>query len=230
MSYVLGYFVADGAMIKNRRGAHFIEFSSVDRYLIEKVKEVLESSHTISERVKKKKHWKQVYRLQIGSKDMFEDLTNLGFSQNKSLTMTFPEIPPKYISDFVRGYFDGDGGVYFKKYQPKDRPNPRWVFQSRFISGSKVFLEELLSRIQQHGVKGGCIVQKQGGYEIILSHHDSVALFKLMYNNALDQIYLKRKFDVFTKAIETLYGGVAQLVEHPLVTRKVAGSSPVAPA
>ena len=33
MAYVLGYFAADGCMIKNKRGAHYIEFTSIDKRL-----------------------------------------------------------------------------------------------------------------------------------------------------------------------------------------------------
>ena len=38
MAYVLGFFTADGNMIKNKRGSHFIEFYSTDRDIIEKIK------------------------------------------------------------------------------------------------------------------------------------------------------------------------------------------------
>ncbi len=34
MAYVLGYFAADGSMIQNKRGGHFIEFTSTDAVLI----------------------------------------------------------------------------------------------------------------------------------------------------------------------------------------------------
>jgi hypothetical protein len=30
MAYVLGFFTADGNMLKNKRGAHFIEFNTTD--------------------------------------------------------------------------------------------------------------------------------------------------------------------------------------------------------
>ena len=50
MAYVLGYFAADGAMIKNKRGAHFIEFHSTDKELIVSVRRVLHSDHKIGVR------------------------------------------------------------------------------------------------------------------------------------------------------------------------------------
>ena len=211
MAYVLGYFAADGSMIKNNRGAHFIEFNSTDKYLISVVRKLLDSNHKISTRISHKKEWKNIYRLQIGSKVLFDDITKFGFHQNKSLTMRFPDIPPSFVGDFIRGYFDGDGGVYFRKYAPKDRPNPRWVFQARFTSGSKEFLLQLHIALKERGIVGGYMNKKKRGYDLVLSHRDSVALSGLMYHNALDHAYLKRKFNVFVRAINTLYGGVAQI-------------------
>jgi len=38
MAYVLGFFAADGNMLKNRRGAHFMEFTSTDKDIIVKIR------------------------------------------------------------------------------------------------------------------------------------------------------------------------------------------------
>jgi intein-encoded DNA endonuclease-like protein len=206
MAYVLGFFVADGTMIKNNRGAHFIEFYITDKDILMRMREVLNSNHKVSVR-NRKKGWKLGYRLQIGSKEIFNDLTNLGFTQNKSKKLLFPNIPVKYLSHFVRGYFDGDGCIYFKKHKAKDRINPRWVFSSRFTSGSKDFLQTLHSELKKHGLKKGFIVNKKSGYDLVFSHKDSLALYRLMYNNISNQLFLERKYKIFQKAIETLYMG-----------------------
>lgn len=207
MAYVLGFFAADGSMISNNRGAHFIEFMSTDKELIILVKECLESGHKITTRIRNPKH-KPSHRIQIGSKSMFNDLQRLGFCQAKSLVLSWPKIPKKYQPDFVRGYFDGDGGVYFKRYLCKDRKNPRWVFMSRFTSGSLGFLKSLHQILKKDAnVNGGFIVTKakQKGFDLVFSHHDSVALYWYMYHNA-PRIYLKRKYSMFQKALTTLYG------------------------
>ena len=38
-----------------------------------------------------------------------------GLTPKKSHTMKLPDIPDAYFFHFVRGYFDGDGGVYHYK-------------------------------------------------------------------------------------------------------------------
>lgn len=204
MAYVLGFFAADGSMIQNNRGAHFIEFYVTDRQILMDIRQALGSNHKVGIR-KRDEKWKTGYRLQIGSKEYFHDLTRLGFSQKKSKTLVFPKVPSEYLEDFVRGYFDGDGCVYFRRHKVKGRKTPVWVFTTRFTSGSRAFLETIHSILLKNIVRGGFILNKQRGYELVFSRKDSIALYNLMYHNS-PRIYLKRKYRMFRKAIETLYG------------------------
>lgn len=207
MAYVLGFFAADGCMIKNNRGGHFIEFHITDRNLLFSIRRAMKSNHKISVRIGNPWH-KTGYRIQIGSKDIYYDLHALGFTSRKSLKLRLPKIPSKYFGDFVRGYFDGDGCIYFKKHRVKDRKIPRYVFATRFTCGNRSFFVSLLRVLRTRGLSKGFIVKKyNSGYELVFSHHDSVALYRIMYNNLRDSdIYLARKYALFTHAIETLYG------------------------
>lgn len=206
MAYVLGFFAADGNMLRNNRGAHFVEFQITDKQILFDIRRLVGSNHKITARTRGPR-WKTNYRLQLGSKEWFFDLQKLGFTPAKSNTLKLPQIPESLLAHFVRGYFDGDGGVYFKRHKTKDRKNPRWVFCSRFTSGSRKFLQDLLLVLRRRCIKGGFInVKSQNkGFDLVLSHHDSVALCYLMYNNA-PCIYLKRKYKTFQKALKTLYG------------------------
>ncbi|OGZ08355.1 MAG: hypothetical protein A3C93_02705 [Candidatus Lloydbacteria bacterium RIFCSPHIGHO2_02_FULL_54_17] len=209
MAYVLGFFAADGSMLKNSRGAHFIEFHITDREVLVNIKKALASNHKIAKQGRRKGH-SALFRIQIGSKEMFGDLRKFGFTQAKSKKMRLPKIPGKYLGDFVRGYFDGDGCVYFKKHKVKDRKRMRWVFSSRFTSGSRGFLLDLHGALRKI-VNGGFIMakkkqQKVSGHELVFSHRDSLALFKFMYNNGTCNHFLKRKYRLFKRAVETLYG------------------------
>src|SRR5581483_11404816 len=82
MAYVLGFFAANGNMIKNRRGGRFIAFYTKDRDLIVRVRRSLGSDHAIGE----KGPLQSCYQLQIGSKEMFNDLISLGMCPKKSST------------------------------------------------------------------------------------------------------------------------------------------------
>ena len=215
MAYVLGFFAADGNMIKNRRGAHFVAFYSNDRKLIADVRSALGSNHKIGKRIYKAT-WSATYQLQIGSKEIFTDLLSLRMKPAKSQTLCLPSVPPKFQGDFVRGYFDGDGCIYFKKHWVKARKKSKWIFTTRFTSGSRSLLASLLRLLRNRGLERGFIVEKykKSGYELIFSHRDSVALFRFMYDTVSDNgLYLARKYEKYQLAIRTLYGkyaGVAQ--------------------
>ena len=75
---------------------------------------------------------------------MYADLTSLGGRKQKSKTIKFPYVPSKFLRDFIRGYFDGDGSVFFVKYiRTKDKRLTREL-RTNFTSVSRKFLEELM--------------------------------------------------------------------------------------
>ncbi len=204
MAYVLGFFAADGNMSLHSNGGRYIEFTSCDNELIKKVRQLMNSNHKISSRVRSVEH-KTAYRIQIGSAVFYKDLISLGMTPHKSLTIKFPKIPTNYLSDFVRGYFDGDGCVYFRKNWAKDRRKTRWVFQTRFTSGSKDFLESLHKILKNNKIcKGGYLYNKKGCCELVFSHHDGLALFQFLYDNVPAEMYLERKYNTFQKAFKVL--------------------------
>jgi len=197
MAYVLGYFAADGSMLKNNRGACFIEFKSIDKNLVEKVKVLLNSNHRISARNWPEK-WSTIYRLQIGSKDIYADLLTLGFTQTKSCTMVFPQIPIQFISHFVRGYFDGDGHVSISEYNRSGRKKKSKTIISGFTSGSKDFLKNLHKILKRYAnILGGSLYYKEA-YRLSFSVQDSKRLQTFLYKNAYN-LCLSRKRKVFEK-------------------------------
>ena len=205
MAYVLGFFAADGSMIKNNRGAHFIEFTIIDRIVLEVIRSTIGSTHKIKTRERNKGVWKTQYRLQIGSKEWFKDLLQLGLTPNKSNTIKFPDVPKRYLGDFVRGYFDGDGCVYFRQHWSKEKGKKIWVFTTLFTSGSRIFLEDLHAILLKFGVKGGHISKKNRGYDLVFSRHDSLALYRLMYHTGkVTNMFLPRKRKKLEKAIKIL--------------------------
>ncbi len=204
MAYVLGFFAADGSMVKNNRGAHYIEFQITDKCILQKIRASVGSTHVISEKKQYNKNHKKLYRIQIGSKEICNDLVSLGFTPAKTHNMSWPDIPNEFTGDFIRGYFDGDGNVYFRKHFAKDRQKERWVFSSGFTSGCRDFLESLLLVLRTNGIKGGFICDKERGCELTLSHRDSLALYSLMYNNGDCSLCLIRKKEIFEKAMRTL--------------------------
>jgi intein-encoded DNA endonuclease-like protein len=111
----------------------------------------------------------------------------------------FPLVPKKYLSDFVRGYFDGDGNVYIYRYQRKDRQSKVSISLSAgFTSGSVLFLEELQNKLKQYALlEGGSLHYRSRAYRLYYSTSDSKRLYEFMYG--MSKIYLARKKNIFEK-------------------------------
>jgi intein-encoded DNA endonuclease-like protein len=153
MAYVLGFLFADGNIIKTKRKTYFISIYSSDEDLLGAMRECMRSNHKISLR---KSLSGSVYRIQIGSKGLFNDLVKKGLTPNKSRRMRMPRIPKRYFGDFVRGYFDGDGNVWVG-FLNKKRENPTYVITTSFTCASKAFLQSLQAGLIKEGVRGGSV-------------------------------------------------------------------------
>jgi len=200
MAYVLGFFMADGSIDINPRGSHYLSIQICDKELLESIKEALGSNHKISIR-KGFENENDKYRLQIGRKEMFQDLIKLGVNQQKAYTMKMPNVPKKYFGDFVRGYFDGDGNVW-SGFVHKERKTQTLVIHTVFTSCSQNFLNSLHNRILKNGILGGCISCKKNAFCLKYSINDSLKLYKIMYNGLDNSLFLSRKKSRFEKFIK----------------------------
>ncbi len=216
MAYILGFFAADGNIIRTKRGTHYISFCSADYETLKDIKDALQSSHLIAAR---KTETGCVYRLQIGSKIMYSDLVTLGFVDCKSNRMLMPNIPVKYRSDFIRGYFDGDGNVWVG-LQNKKRLIPTMAIQVAFTSGSHGFLEGLLILIRTFGIKKGSIFNSKtkNFSRLQFSTKDALKLGEIMYNGQ-SKLFLQRKKLRFEEFKSQRTAVVAQLVRAPACRR-----------
>ena len=198
MAYVLGFLYADGNIIFTKRATWFWSLQINDKEILEKIKQVIDSSHIISKK-KRYNNQGQSYRLQVGSKEMCADLMCLGLTERKSKTILWPKVPRKYFSDFLRGYFDGDGGVWVG-FKNKKRLHKIYVISTSFTSGSREFLVALKEILFRYGILGGSLVKKERGFDLKYSIKDSLNLYKIMYNDKCT-LFLKRKKDKFESYI-----------------------------
>ena len=200
MAYVLGFFAADGYITVNKRGGQFWCIDIVDKKLIELIREKINADHKISVRKRHKNKYTS-YRLQIGSIEMCDDLRNLGFNERKTKSLAVPHVPDKYFSDFVRGYFDGDGHVWVGTIN-QQRKIPHTVIQTMFTSCSKKFLESLNSLLVYRGITKGRVSKGKGNYyRLAYSVSGSLKLYDFMYNSHIlkNGLFLERKKSVFEK-------------------------------
>lgn len=204
MAYVLGYFAADGCMFVNPRGSRYISFSSTDREILEKIKRMLKSKHKIALRKRYNENWKDSYSIQIGSKEMYNDLIELRFKPNKEDRLKLPVVPKEYISHFIRGYFDGDGGISCGYFRRRDRHNNMTPYISTcFAHANLSFLKKVSNILRNNACMGKGYLDKKTKH-LNYSKLDSKNLFYYMYKGASKAQYLERKYNRFQEAFKLM--------------------------
>ncbi|MFA6550174.1 MAG: LAGLIDADG family homing endonuclease [Candidatus Gracilibacteria bacterium] len=197
MAYILGFFAADGSMYVNPRISKYIVFYSTDKEILWKMKSILCVKQKIGILKRdpiKYPNWKLCYRLQIGDKSLFDIFLKLGFTPNKSKSLKYPNVPKKYIKDFIRGYFDGDGFSCFSRYHRKDRNSTGKIISSGFVCGNKDFLLSIKSALEASAnICGGTLCSHARAYNLTFSIKNSAKLFNFMYNGVAPRLYLSRK-------------------------------------
>lgn len=189
MAYVLGLIATDGCV--SRSGA--VSLCINDKELLEKVKNIMGSAHTI----KYYGHQEGLYSLNFSRQKLCADLNRLGVYPNKSLTIRFPDVPDAFLIDFIRGVFDGDGSVFFEKRSPK------LPLRASFISSSKDFIETLERKLHTLGLPKRAIYQHKTkntvSYMIRYAHADSIILFNILYsqNTVKNGLFLAQKHNKF---------------------------------
>ena len=124
-SYWLGFLAADGCVhvMKRKRLNQSPQFSlslsqSIkDKRVLELFKEHLEATYLVHSRKREQKGKEREFvRIRITSKNLCKDLINKGVVPRKTLILKPPKnIPDSLIHHWIRGYFDGDGCISFRK-------------------------------------------------------------------------------------------------------------------
>ena len=121
-AYWLGFLYADGCinrLYRNEKLSNMnleIGLCKEDTEHLNKFSRCIESNVPIKNKINTYKgHKYESSRLIICSKKMCYDLWDKGCTPQKTYTIKFPDnniVPDKFIRDFIRGYFDGDGCIY----------------------------------------------------------------------------------------------------------------------
>ena len=190
MAYVLGFILADGCIIEGtykgysdslKLGVH-----KKDIDILEKIKQQFTSEHKIS-------LGKEAAHLGIASQIIVDDLKKLSIGYRKSLRENIPNVPKKYVRDFIRGIVDGDGSIHFDK---RNYPtlsvcggkNTITFLQNHFMSKFNIY-SKITGVKKEHG---------QFLFYIAYRANSAKTLIKYLYENAT--LYLERKFKLAKKS------------------------------
>lgn len=180
MAYMLGFWFADGCIYGGKM--FDITTHTKDKYILKQFAKELQYEGNIQDYVDR-----QAARINFSCVVIYDDIVALGGTERKSLTVRFPNVPDKYLADFVRGYFDGDGSVWNVK---GNRIN------TSFACGSKVFLDKLLIILRERaGVEGGSY--DANSMSLRFGNKDSIKIGNFLYKNN-PELFLLRKKEKFS--------------------------------
>lgn len=141
--YILGLWASDGCVYKST-----MQISMNDRDVIEWVAETIGYKGEIKEVERTGGFYEKTgrvtsigYFIRFSSVEIRDIFNRYGVTSRKSLTIEFPDIPEGMMPHFVRGVFDGDGGIYLATRVINGRKYDR--AKVHFTSGSYSFLEKL---------------------------------------------------------------------------------------
>lgn len=201
MAYILGFIYADGTIYVSSRGKYLV-VTNTDGVVISAIKKHLDSTHKIIIRDLEPPR-KSQFILRIGNKNLYNSLTLRGLCPNKSLTARLPIIPQKFLSNFLLGYFDGDGCVNLYRTKGTRKKLIMRKLSVIFTSGSKAFLEDIIKVLRKSvALKQSVVYASHRSFQLRFATFDSVALFKFFYKNAPKDLLFRRKFKVFQKYFE----------------------------
>ena len=198
MAYILGFVVADGSIIKRRNGinSYIFDITSKDKNILQKIKYILKSEHTIG--IKYNSLKMSYNHLTICNREICEDLMGLGICPRKTYNLEPIKVPETYFADYVRGFFDRDGTVYI--YDVNKSPQ----IKSGFVAARSTFIKDFNKRLckalkiseksvhQMKDKRENTMVQ----YSVCFYIDDSEKLAKFMYHDN-PTLYLNRKKEIF---------------------------------
>ena len=186
-AYFLGLLFSDGNLYKNRVSISLVED---DFYIVEEICRYLF--------IDTPKYYKSVHRTgsRTGKPQLCVGVSNIEFSKilqenfnlhpKKSLTCPFPtNIPTRFMTHFIRGYFDGDGCILAKKWG------------QRFdVIGSHEFCLELKMWMKTNlQIDAKIEVRGKVSRLQVFNKKDIATLYHFLYDKA--SIYLNRKYIKF---------------------------------
>lgn len=191
-AYLLGLLYADGWVTYNPGscGGFRLGLASTDYELPDMIKTLLKATNPI--RSFYPKRGKQLHEIIISSEQIVSSLISYGVVENKSKILTFPQfLDSELTPHFIRGYFDGDGGVMIRK---NPSPQLKVMFCGTFDMMSNI--QQVLYAVTEKSPKlipNGTIFKIEYGGNI-----SATRIYNYLYSD--NGLYLSRKRFVFDQS------------------------------
>lgn len=206
--YWLGFLWADGSISSTDSGGATnrvrLQLAGIDKAHVVKFQQFVKPNQKIYERKDK-----FAFSVEIADKKLVANLQKQGIVTGRCHKPNFlPKIPKKYITHFLRGYFDGDGtiGIYQSLDKRVNRLYPQ--IQTKITCTDEKIAQWLLTLIAQLGISFGITKEKKRDvfHIVSLNKKEQEKFLKAIYENSKESTRLDRKY---TKSLEAL-----ELLDH----------------
>lgn len=187
MAWVLGFIVTDGCISNNS-----VNVIQKDTKILRVIADKMDADFVLTTPTKTKR----TPALLINSKHMKDRLFELGVTENKSLSVDFPNVPNEFRADFIRGVVDGDGSVLDG-------------YRINITTGSAYFADGLYKQfidwglktdISDHFTKTGYV------YRVwVRGKESTLKLAEMLYRDCDDMFVHKKRFNMESKNEENDY-------------------------
>lgn len=188
--YLLGAFISDGCVVLQSQNRKQLSISSVDRDWIEIIKNYICKDITIN------KNKSNCYKITLCQSDFINWFIENGCSSSKSLNVKFPKIPPQYLNDFIRGCWDGDGSLTYRRKFRIERNSTEIQRHASISSGSLDFIEKLHTVLLQLDI--------QNKIRTIKTQTNIIENRVVEFKNNYYVINITKKIDMI-KLVNTIY-------------------------
>lgn len=197
-AYWLGFLYADG-YVNTKNNIIRINLKRTDEEHLRKFLKAIEASNT-KVKYATKMDGDAVYEgcyVTICDKQLAADLEQLGCVQKKSLKLTFPseqQVPQELLSHFIRGYFDGDGSIWYKVHP---------ISHLKYFNLNMLGTFDFLSGIQKFLHRTHCKLEKNHNHYVLHVCGNGVVekVLKILYEDSTSDIELSRKRDKYDELI-----------------------------
>ena len=200
-AYILGFIYADGTVSKN---TFSLRLQEQDKEILDKIHDCLEMEQELKFISYPSNIRKNQYCLSITNEHFIQELKNKGVVPNKTFKIEFPKwLDKKLYPHFIRGYFDGDGCVWFNHHKGEKKVQSMFgivATEDFCLEIQKILLENCQANLhirKRFKDKPESYVIRQaecGGNKQVKR------ILDYLYKDS--HIYLKRKYEKYLEVLE----------------------------
>lgn len=189
-AYILGMLASDGNVSKEKN-CIYIELQREDKEILEKINNEIQNDREVKD-YETGRGYKNS-KLYFFSQKVKDDLSLYNIVPNKTYTNKdfLQNIKKEYYIDFIRGFFDGDGSIYW------DNGTIKWQLSST----SKQTLDHIQQILLDYGINSSFQIQSNNNDVItwrlyFYGLENNKKLYNLFYSN-INTLFMQRKFNKY---------------------------------